>query len=184
MAVSDIDSLFECVYTIIATNRPRKKKCHPLKSAICMWQMCIIGGVILFTVWSYINADNKSKLESKWMKEWNSDRVNELVSELVRVRHQHRVISIPIINIKHIIQELIRHGWADNHSTICLAKTLGITKLLFYGTYYIYSTYFSTFTKRTTSELQEEMRSDVKLLTSESWGSWGQDKKSWRGTRV
>ena len=30
-----------------------------------------------------------------------------------------------------------------------------------------YSTYFGTVTQRTTSELQEEMRSDVELLTSE-----------------
>ena len=33
MAVSDIDSLFECIYPTIATNRPRKNSCHPLKSA-------------------------------------------------------------------------------------------------------------------------------------------------------
>ena len=52
-------SLFECIFPIKATNRPRKKKGHPLKSAICLWQMCITGGVIFFIVKSYINAETE-----------------------------------------------------------------------------------------------------------------------------
>ena len=52
-------SLFYCISPIMATNRQRKKKCHPLKSAICLWQMCITGGVIFFIVRSYINAETE-----------------------------------------------------------------------------------------------------------------------------
>ena len=53
-------SLFECISPIMATNRPRKKKCHAVKSAICLWQMCITGEVIFFIVRSCINAETKS----------------------------------------------------------------------------------------------------------------------------
>ncbi len=52
-------SLFECISPIMATNRPRKKNCHPVKSAICLWQMCITGVVIFFIVRSYINAETE-----------------------------------------------------------------------------------------------------------------------------
>ena len=66
-AVSARWSLFDCISPITATNRPRKKKCHPLKSAICMWQICIISKFILLTVWSYINADNeKFQFNCRW----------------------------------------------------------------------------------------------------------------------
>jgi hypothetical protein len=58
-AVVQRHTLLKCNYQITATNSPRKKKCHPLKSAFCLWQMCIISEVILLTVWSYINADNE-----------------------------------------------------------------------------------------------------------------------------
>ncbi len=53
-------SLFECISLIMATNRPRKKKCHALKSAICLWQMCITGEVIFFIGRSYINAETEN----------------------------------------------------------------------------------------------------------------------------
>ena len=58
-AVAQRHALLNCNYQITATNRPRKQKCQPLKSAICMWQMCIISEVILLSVWSYINANNE-----------------------------------------------------------------------------------------------------------------------------
>ena len=53
-------SLFDCISPIMATNRPRKKKCHAVKSAICLWQMCITGGVIFFIVRSYTNAETEN----------------------------------------------------------------------------------------------------------------------------
>ena len=59
MAVLQRKSLFECISRIMATNTPRKKKCHPLKSAFCLWQVCITDGVICFRLRSYISAETE-----------------------------------------------------------------------------------------------------------------------------
>ena len=76
-------SLFECIFPVKATNRPRKKG-HPLKSAICLWQMCITGGVIFFIVKSYINAETE-KYQFNCRKYNNScDHQRQLITQSLR----------------------------------------------------------------------------------------------------